>query len=273
MPTFIVRHAAEKPRFATVDAPEIVIGRDPSCTVVLPGATVSRQHLVIREYPGPQYIIDGVKPSNPVMLNGSFIRERVALSEGDELQVADFHVIFSLRSRAQDHYMKEVSHFDGVCVNCKWSGRVGSLNRAPKCPSCGTPITQRKDDLAVGAAGSLAESQGATSYLQPVDVAKMHELLRLKTKAKFVTGGAATGRSLHPGKVSTLGSGGTADYSADGMLMGGMATVGWEEDSWVARWKGVVCRMKHNGDSMKIAKLKPGDVLTVGSSDFTLVVD
>ena len=124
-----------------------------------------------------------------------------------------------------------------------------------------------------GGRGSLAESQGATSYLQPVDVAKMHELLRLKTKAKFVTGGAATGRSLHPGKVSTLGSRGTADYSADGMLMGSMATVGWEEDSWVARWKGVVCRMKHNGDSMKIAKLKPGDVLTVGSSDFTLVVD
>ncbi len=272
MPTFIVRHNQDEPRFANVDVDEIVIGRDPTCTVVLPESTVSRQHLVIRKYPGPQYVIDAVKPTNPVMINGEFIRERTLVKEGDELQIADFHVIFSLRADAMQHYVKEVHHYDGVCDGCGWQGRLGRHNPNPRCPKCGSSITQRKDDLSSVAVQAMPEEQGATAYLPAVDVAKMHETLRLKTKARLRAQGARSAHTLTATKTSTIGSPGKADVSASGILLGGHASVAWEDDGWVARWNGAVNRMKHNGDGCKMARLREGDRLTVGGSQFKLEI-
>lgn len=272
MPTFIVRRSSAEPRFATVDVEEIVIGRDPSCTVVLPEGTVSRQHLVIRKYPGPQYVIDAVKPTNPVMINGEFIRERTLVKEGDELQIADFHVIFSMRQDAMQHYVKEVRHYDGVCSGCGWQGRLGQHNKNPKCPACGTFITQRKDDLSSVGVAAMADDQGDTSYLQAVDVAKIHETLRLKTKARLRAQGAPGGHPLSPSKTSTIGAPGKSDLSASGLLLGGQASVAWEDDGWVARWNGAMSRMKHNGDGCKFARLREGDRLKVGGSEFKLEV-
>lgn len=256
-----------------MDVEEIIVGRDPGCTVVLPEPTVSRQHLVIRKYPGPQYVIDAVKPTNPVMINGEFIRERTLVKEGDELQIADFHVIFSVRPDAMQHYVKEVRHYDGVCGGCRWEGRLGRHNKNPRCPKCGDFITQRQDDLSsvgVAAMGAAEQEQGDTSYLPAVDVAKIHETLRLKTKARLRSGDAHAGHSLSPSRANTIGSPGKSDVSASGILLGGQASVAWEDDGWVARWNGAICRMKHNGDACKIAKLREGDRLTIGGTEFRL---
>ena len=150
---------------------------------------------------------------------------------------------------------------------------MGRHNPSPKCPACNAPIRERKDDLSSVGARAMADDQGATAYLPSIDVAKMHEVLRLKTKARLKKAGTSAGRLLNPSKPSTLGSAGRADYSADGLLFGGGAVVSWEDDAWVARWTGLICRMKHNGQSAKRARLKPGDLLTIGSSDFELTLD
>ena len=89
----------------------------------------------------------------------------------------------------------------------------------------------------------------------------------------FRSTGTAPGRLLNPNKPSTRGAPGRAEFSADGLLFGGSALLAWEDDAWVARWTGLICRMKHNGDSTKLARLKPGDRLTIGSSDFELTLD
>lgn len=71
----------------TLDRPRMVIGRDPSCDIVLPDRLVSRRHaLVARDPEG--YTIQDLDSKNGTFLNGLPVTEATRLQDGDEIQVA-----------------------------------------------------------------------------------------------------------------------------------------------------------------------------------------
>lgn len=71
----------------SLDRPRMVIGRDPSCDIVLPDRLVSRQHAVVeRDLNG--YTIQDLESKNGTYLNGLPVSGPMRLQDGDEIQIA-----------------------------------------------------------------------------------------------------------------------------------------------------------------------------------------
>jgi DNA-binding response OmpR family regulator len=70
-----------------IDQPELIIGRDEHCEVVIPERQVSRQHARIRQERG-KYILEDLDSKNGTFLNGQEIDGPHSLQDGDEIQIA-----------------------------------------------------------------------------------------------------------------------------------------------------------------------------------------
>jgi sigma-B regulation protein RsbU (phosphoserine phosphatase) len=77
----------------------MVLGRHPTCQIVLDNAAVSRQHAQILENHGTHYLED-LRSRNGTQLNNETIRGRVELKEGDQIGVCDFVFQYLLTSSA-----------------------------------------------------------------------------------------------------------------------------------------------------------------------------
>jgi serine phosphatase RsbU (regulator of sigma subunit) len=77
-----------------------ILGRDPSCDVVIPGTAVSRRHAVITRVAGTFYIEDGngagEKSRNGTMVNNDAVPfpGRVPLNDNDRIKICDFLCTF-----------------------------------------------------------------------------------------------------------------------------------------------------------------------------------
>jgi serine phosphatase RsbU (regulator of sigma subunit) len=78
-----------------VKGEKTVLGRHPSCQVVLDNASVSRTHAQITESHGA-YVIEDLHSRNGTFVNGQKIRERIELSDGDEIKVCDVVMTFHM---------------------------------------------------------------------------------------------------------------------------------------------------------------------------------
>jgi len=275
MPTFIVHHKGDSPKFAVVDDPVVTFGRDASCSVVLADRTVSRHHLRMRLYANGSWLIDAVKPENPVIVNGTFVGQAVALEEGAEIQIGDYLVIFSLDQRARDVYLSERKFYEGVCSGCSWTGQIGVRNQQPLCPRCGTQISERKDDLTGVGVQAMPDVVGETAYIPPGGLAQLHEMLQVATKARLEPTSGTPGQpvKLAKEKPCTLGKPGVCDLPVDGLLLGGKATVTWSGEAWTARFEGgLMSGLQVNGTRTREMALKAGDLLQVGKGKYRLVV-
>jgi len=74
-------------RFALRDD-EISIGRTESCYVFVPDARISRLHAQIVRDPGGLWLVHR-SGTNQTLVNGALVADRVALRDGDEIQLAD----------------------------------------------------------------------------------------------------------------------------------------------------------------------------------------
>jgi len=70
-----------------VDQPELIIGRDESCDLVIPERQVSRRHARIR-LEGDHYLLEDLGSKNGTFVNGQGIKEPHLLQDGDEIQIA-----------------------------------------------------------------------------------------------------------------------------------------------------------------------------------------
>jgi phosphoserine phosphatase RsbU/P len=77
----------------------VVLGRHPSCQIVLDNAAVSRQHAQILENHGTHYLED-LRSRNGTQLNDETIRGRVELKDGDQIQLCDYLFQYVLTSSA-----------------------------------------------------------------------------------------------------------------------------------------------------------------------------
>jgi hypothetical protein len=70
-----------------IDEPELIIGRDEQCDVVIPERQVSRQHARIRQELG-KYVLEDLDSKNGTFVNGQEIDGSRSLQDGDEIQIA-----------------------------------------------------------------------------------------------------------------------------------------------------------------------------------------
>jgi pSer/pThr/pTyr-binding forkhead associated (FHA) protein len=71
-----------------------VIGRHPSCQIVLDGPAISRQHAQIFETYG-RYFIEDMRSRNRTRLNGETVDSRTELADGDKVKICDITFEFS----------------------------------------------------------------------------------------------------------------------------------------------------------------------------------
>lgn len=76
---------------------KIVLGRLPSCEIVLDDASVSRQHAQILEDDGI-FLIEDLRSRNGTQVNRISIRGRTQLRDGDEIKVCDYTFQFLTKS-------------------------------------------------------------------------------------------------------------------------------------------------------------------------------
>ena len=89
---FIVNQGAKAGARYALDSDVVSLGRDPSSDIFLDDITVSRRHAEV-ERDGARYSIRDVGSLNGTYVNRERI-ERGELSEGDEVQVGKFKLIF-----------------------------------------------------------------------------------------------------------------------------------------------------------------------------------
>src|SRR5437868_2658657 len=88
-PTFIIIREDLQVDPVTIIAGGILIGRLPTCEVLLNHPSVSRLHAGISNVEG-NYYIRNFRPGNPILLNGEKLEEYQALADGDLLGVGPF---------------------------------------------------------------------------------------------------------------------------------------------------------------------------------------
>jgi phosphoserine phosphatase RsbU/P len=76
----------------------MVLGRHPSCEIVLDNAAVSRQHAQITNRHG-HYFLEDLRSRNRTYLNGTPVDERTPLSDADEVKICD--IVLQFFSSAQ----------------------------------------------------------------------------------------------------------------------------------------------------------------------------
>jgi pSer/pThr/pTyr-binding forkhead associated (FHA) protein len=75
-----------------LEAPEVVLGRDPQCVVQIPDPRVSRRHAVIRDQ-GGRHVIENVG-TNGTRVNGVAIEQPRALQPGDAIFIASYILVY-----------------------------------------------------------------------------------------------------------------------------------------------------------------------------------
>ena len=77
------------PRRLSIEKPEIVLGKNADCDVVLASAKVSRRHARIAVHDGG-LVIEDLKSTNGTFVNGQALSGASPLGEHDEVRIADF---------------------------------------------------------------------------------------------------------------------------------------------------------------------------------------
>jgi DNA-binding response OmpR family regulator len=87
VPILLVTEGRKPGQRVFMDRPELIIGRDEQCDLVIDDRQVSRHHARIRRDAG-QYILEDLNSKNGTFLNGQELDEPHHLQDGDEIQIA-----------------------------------------------------------------------------------------------------------------------------------------------------------------------------------------
>jgi len=239
MPTLIVHELREPPRYATLDQDLVTVGRAPDSDVVLGSKLVSRHHALIHGVGEGHWLVESLQADNLVVLNGELVIEPTEVGEGDELQIANYFVIFSLSSGSRHRYMSVRETRAGRCLTCGWEGEIPAVSHEPRCPACGKPIRSRTDDLTSVAAGGLPQ-QGPTAHLGQERVKRLQRLIHAARRASLerVTEdfGMPRRHDLQEMEACELGKEGRSPMPVVGLLLGRPPEVFWRADAyWIRR--------------------------------------
>jgi pSer/pThr/pTyr-binding forkhead associated (FHA) protein len=89
-----------------LEAPEVVIGRDPQCVVQIPDPRVSRRHAVIRDQEGCHVIQN--TGANGTRVNGVAIQQPHTLRPGDAIFIASYILVYQPDEASPDELSETV---------------------------------------------------------------------------------------------------------------------------------------------------------------------
>jgi pSer/pThr/pTyr-binding forkhead associated (FHA) protein len=84
----------KKLKIFSITGTELVVGRDPECTVHIDSLAVQPRHARIYAQ-GADYCIENLQKADPALLNNKAIAEPVTLQDGDQIQVGKHTLSFS----------------------------------------------------------------------------------------------------------------------------------------------------------------------------------
>lgn len=274
MPTLIVYEMGRTPRPVRVDKDHVVLGRDDSCDVVLPNASVSRLHANLFEGAGGAWSVAPLSPENPVFVDGRSIDAPAAVAEGAELQIGCFMVVLSHQDDVSA-YLGADSHYRVVCNDCRWKGLFLTANKAPLCPECGGFSFFRTDPFATGAAQGRNPS-GGTDVLTKSRLHDMASRLRLANRARIERltplEGAPDHFDLPDDELTVFGYGSAGAIRLSGLGFGTVAEIEWTGDAWRIRARTVLPSMSINGQSVREAPIEPGAEIELIKDRFRFVL-
>jgi pSer/pThr/pTyr-binding forkhead associated (FHA) protein len=91
----IVRMNGQPDEVFDITSAETLIGRAPSCNLQIPDESMSREHAVVLA-DGETHMLEDLQSTNGIKVNGKRVRS-VELSHGDEIEVGQTHLVFTLR--------------------------------------------------------------------------------------------------------------------------------------------------------------------------------
>ena len=107
MASLLLLKGANQGQRLPLDKDRIVLGRDPTCDVVVAGTAVSRRHAIISRVADKYYIEDGdgngIKSRNGTRVNNEEVPfpDRVQLKNNDAIKICDFVCSFQESSAAK----------------------------------------------------------------------------------------------------------------------------------------------------------------------------
>lgn len=97
MPSLIVSSGKQEGLFLPLGKKTSVIGRDEALPLQVEDEKVSRRHVQIRFEPSDdRYRAQDMKSTNGTLYNGRQVTTEVVLSEGDEIQIGDTRLLFTM---------------------------------------------------------------------------------------------------------------------------------------------------------------------------------
>jgi DNA-binding CsgD family transcriptional regulator len=81
-----------------------VLGRLPECSVLLPGAKVSRRHALVYSMDGAEHSLVDLGSTNGVTVNGYRIQQPHPLRDGDEIRIGDNRLFFRAGGPSPDSH-------------------------------------------------------------------------------------------------------------------------------------------------------------------------
>lgn len=279
MPTFVIHAMGRPPQKATIDKTEIVAGRDVNSDLILPAASVSHQHAVFSFDESKGWTVRCTSETNPIVVNGTLIKESAAVTEGTEVLVGtEFMLVFVENEFKVDQYMGGKSVFAKYeCQKCHWTGMISAVQRTPACPSCGSHEVKSLEVYDPSVAQRETQ-EGATFAVDPkvvrasqlkIKSAKRSRLERIDGRTE-----GTLKKDLSETEATILGKKMGSTFKLYGFLvMGEGITIRWDGVLYVAESALLFPAMKVNGVKTGKAALHSGDVIEVGRNRFRLVTE
>lgn len=279
MPAIVIHGQDRKAWVVPIETTRVRLGRDPgSCEVVLPGATVSREHARIERDRDGRWRVHCVSSTNPLVVNGVLVDGSAALAEGSEVLVGmEYLVVFADSVVSARAYVGDQGRFlRSVCQDCHWSGMAGGVRRAPTCPRCGG--ARLHEDAEAGRRTEILEDGNkATEGVDPWEVRAQLERMKVARRSRLevldASGRVVGGKALREDQVVRIARGRDADLPLRGLAFGHGIEVSWDGNRYVARSLLWFPAMTVDGKRCAGSPLASGCILAIGGNRFRYVVE
>lgn len=277
MPVFVIHAMGKEPRKAPFDASTVNAGRNQDNELVLPGATVSRQHAVFTMGTDGTWTVRCASETNPIVVDGKLVRADAPVTDGTEILIgAEFLLVFVRREGEAFKYMGGRSVYArSQCSDCNWNGMLSALRLAPICPACGSSKIKRLDNYDRDEA-QMEAMRGSTEHvdvgqvrrhLEQIKAAKRSRLERVDNEGGPRKLDMSENETIH---IEKKGSGAMKLF---GMILGGGLEIAWDGTAFLLNSDVDFPSMKVNGEKTKRARLKSGDLIEVGKNRFRYITE
>jgi pSer/pThr/pTyr-binding forkhead associated (FHA) protein len=276
MPVFIIYALGQTPQKVRADSPPVRVGREASNDLVIRDKTVSREHAMFLTNPEGHWVVSCVSDTNGVVVDGKLTRSGAPVKEGSQILIGAEHlVVFSENEITAKEYLGAAGAYSrGECATCHWKGMISTLRRNMSCPRCGGHEFLGLDRYESADAPQFpVDSPTRTTNLQEVKEiwnrlyqAKRSSIERLDGRDEL---GARV--ALQEDTVFELSKTKKAQIKLRGLVIG-IARLGWDGDRWVLHSQMTYPSCRVNGEKVRDAPLKSGDVIEIGSNKLRFVV-